>query len=175
MAAPEHVPVSPTTTVRSYASPPWRAGSWLADRPGEIDGRQPEGERLGTPGPDQGYALKLVERFRDRVHVADGEDVEDALAVGAAVAMKRSALFGRAPVSHDLTVGLTVWGWLDPVPDPELVAVRREWCAEVHHVHHYPELRRCTDAVPDDVLRRPHGVIVESHRTDWRSCLDLDV
>jgi hypothetical protein len=175
MGAPEHVPVNPATVVRTYTSPPWRSGSWMADRPGEIDGRQPEGERLGTPGPDQGYALTLVERFRDRVHVGEGEDVEDALAVGAAIAMKRSALFGRAPVTHDITVGLGVWGYLDPSPSADLVAVRREWCAEVHHVHHYSELRRVADAVPDDVLRRPHGVILDTHRTDWRSCLDLDV
>jgi hypothetical protein len=173
MAAPEHVPTKPLQVVRSYESPPRRAGSWMADRPGEIDGLQPEGERLGTPGPDQGYALKLVTHFEGRLTLHDGEHEHDALAGASAIAMKRSGLFGRAPVVHDLTVGLTLWGFLDETPDPELVAIRRDWFDEVHLVHHYQELRRIADAAPDDVLRLPHATVEERHRTDWRSLLDL--
>jgi len=175
MAAPEFVPTQPTQLVRSYTSPPRRAGSWLADRPGEIDGRQPEGERLGTPGPDQGYALKLVEQFRGRLTLRDGEHEDDALAGAAAIAMKRSGLFGRAPVVHDLTVALALWGFLDDRPAPELVELRRGWFDEVHLAHHYPELRRLVDAAPDDILRLPHTAVAERHALDWRSCLDLDV
>lgn len=173
MSAPEHVPTKPTSLVRTYASPPRRAGSWLADRPGEIDGRQPEGEQLGTQGPDQGYALVLARRFEGRLHLEPGESEADALAGAVAVATKRSGLFGRAPVIHDLTVGLTVWGFLDPSPAPELVELRRAWFDEVHLVHHYPALRRIADAVPDEVLRRPHAVVEAAHAADWRSCLDL--
>ena len=149
MAAPEHVPVVGTRPVRSYSSPPRRAGSWTADRPGELVGRQPAGEHLGTPGPDQGYALTLVEQFRDRL------------------------VLGRAPVVHDVTVALTVWGCLDAGADPELVSVRREWFEEVHHVHHYPELRRIVDAVPASVLVLPHTVVEAQYARDWRSCVDL--
>ena len=37
MAAPEYVPIKPTDDPRvRYKSPPWRAGQWLADRPGEV-------------------------------------------------------------------------------------------------------------------------------------------
>ena len=50
MAAPEYVPTEPQQTVRSYSSPPWRPESWYADRPGELDGRQPSGDLLGSPG-----------------------------------------------------------------------------------------------------------------------------
>lgn len=175
MAAPEHVPTKPAQLVRSYTSPPRRAGSWSADRPGEIDGRQPEGERLGTPGPDQGYALKLAEGFAGRLTLTEGEHEADAIAGGSAIAMKRSGLFGRAPVVHDLTVGLGIWGFLDERPDPELVAIRREWFEEVHTSHHYPQLRRVADAATEELLRLPHGEILERHRADWRSCLDLDV
>lgn len=173
MAAPEHVPVVGTRPVRSYSSPPRRAGSWTADRPGELVGRQPDGEHLGTPGPDQGYALTLVEQFRDRLVLGDGEHADDALAAAAAIAMKRSGLLGRAPVVHDVTVALTVWGCLDTSADAELVAVRREWFEEVHHVHHYPELRRVVDAVPASVLVQPHTVVEAQYARDWRSCLDL--
>ena len=173
MAAPEHVPVSTNRPVRSYASPPRRAGSWMADRPGEVVGRQPDGVRLGTPGPDQGYALTLVEQFRDRLVLTAGEHANDALAGAAAIAMKRSGLLGRAPVVHDVTVALTVWGFLDDDAPRELVDLRREWFEEVHHVHHYAELRRITDAVPASVLMQPHAISEAQHIRDWRSCLDL--
>lgn len=175
MAAPKFVPTDPTDLVRSYQSPPRREGSWMADRPGELGGRQPEGERLGTPGPDQGYALKLAESFRGKLTLRTGEDESDAIAGGSAIAMKRSGLFGRAPVVHDLRVGLGIWGFLDSSPADELVAIRTEWFEEVHHVHHYEELRRIADAAPEDVLRLPHGEILDRHASDWRSCLDLSV
>jgi hypothetical protein len=131
------------------------------------------GEQLGTPGPDQGYALTLAARFAHRLHLTDGEHANDALAGAAAVAMKRSGLFGRAPVVHDLTVALTVWGFLDPVADPALVTARRELFDEVHLYVHYTELRRIVDAVPESVLRQPHGITEAQHRSDWRSCVDL--
>ena len=173
MAAPEHVPTKPTQLVRSYSSPPRRPTPWVPDRPGEIDGLQPEGEQLGTPGPDQGYALKLVTAFEGRVRLQDGESEADALAGASAIAMKRSALFGRAPVVHDLTVGLTIWGFLDAAAPKELVDLRRPWFDEVHLVHHYPQLRRIADAAPEAVLRLPHAEIVERYGADWRSNLDL--
>ena len=173
MAAPEYVPTKPLADPRSYASPPWRGSRWYADRPGEIVGLQPVGEQLGTPGPDQGYALTLAARFTDRLHLAEGEHAADALAGAATIAMKRSGLFGRAPVVHDVTVGLTVWGFLDPSADAELVALRRERFEEVHHFVHYTELRRIADAVSDDVLRQPHTAIQAQYTRDWRSCLDL--
>jgi hypothetical protein len=175
MAAPEHVPTKPAQTVRSYVSPPRRAGSWRADRPGEIEGRQPEGERLGTPGPDQGYALKLATSFEGRLSLEEGEEEADAIAGGSAIAMKRSGLFGRAPVVHDLTVGLGIWGFLDEGPDQDLVEVRRGWFEEIHLSHQYSQLRRVVDAATEEILRLPHTEIMQRHRDDWRSCLDLDV
>jgi hypothetical protein len=173
MAAPEFVPLKPLADARSYESPPWRGSRWYADRPGEIEGLQPVGEQLGTPGPDQGYALTLAARFADKLQLTEGEHATDVLAGASAVAMKRSGLFGRAPVVHDLTVALTVWGFLDSSPDPALVAVRRELFEEVHHYVHYTELRRIVDAVPEAVLRQPHVVTASQHAADWRSCLDL--
>jgi hypothetical protein len=173
MAAPEFVPTQPTRQVRSYSSPPRRLGSWVPDRPGELGGRQPVGEQLGTPGPDQGYALTLAERFSGKLSLSAGEHESDALAGAAAVAMKRSALFGRAPVIHDLTAALTIWGFLDPTADPELVELRREWFEEVHLAMHYTARQRIVDAAPDDVLRLSHQKIAERHRADWRACLDL--
>ncbi len=172
MSAPEHVP-TPSRPARSYASPPRRAGSWTPDRPGELVGRQPEGERLGTPGPDQGYALVVVEQFRDQLQLSAGEHAADALAAAAAVAMKRSGLMGRAPVVHDATAALTVWGLLDASAPSELVDLRRQMFEEVHLPHQYDALREVVDAVPAQVLSQPHGVIAAQYARDWRSCLDL--
>lgn len=175
MGAPEHVPTDPTAEVRSYASPPRRAGSWLADRPGELSGPQPSGGRLGTPGPDQGYALTLAARFEGRLQLAEGEEEADALAGGAAIAMKRSGLFGRAPILQDVEAGLVVWGLLDANADPGLVEVRREWFEEVHHAHHYMALRRVVDAVPADLLRQSLDDIEVAYAEGWADCLDLTV
>jgi len=146
----------------------------MADRPGELDGQQPSGDRLGTPGPDQGYALTLAERFTGRLALSEGEHEADALAVAAAIAMKRSGLFGRAPVIHDVTAALTIWGLLDAGADRELVALRRRWFDEAHLAIHYPQRRQIVDAVPDAVLRQPHETIGQQHRDDWRSCLEVE-
>ncbi|MCB1272430.1 MAG: hypothetical protein M9942_12600 [Microthrixaceae bacterium] len=175
MSAPHYVPADPVAKVRSYSSPPRRPGSWLADRPGEIRGLQPEGERLGAHGPDGGYALKLARRFEDSLQLHDREDPADVLAGGAAVAMKRAASFGRAPISEDLEVGLVVWGFLDANVDPELVELRREWFEEVSGHHHYMELRRVADAVPEELLRGTAASIKATYEENWRDCLDLTV
>ncbi len=170
MAAPEYVPVDKSRPVRSYASPPRRPESWLATRPGELRGGQPRGARLGNQGPDQGYVLHLARRFAGKLSLTSGEHERDALAGAAAVALKRASLMGRAPVVHDLTVALTIWGFLGTAP-AELVAVRKGLFEEVWHPHQYAELRRIADLVPAHVLRMSPQQVTEAHRADWRSLL----
>ena len=177
MAAPEHVPVDRTQPVRAYESPPRRPESWLSDRPGEVveDG-QPRGDRLGNQGPDQGYMLSLARRFEGKLELSAGEHEKDALAGAVAVALKRASLFGRAPVIHDLTVALTVWGYLDEKPDKELVELRKRLFEEVSHPHHYAELGGIVDLVPARTLRLIPGYLTGEHRRDWRSLLgDLPI
>jgi hypothetical protein len=87
--------------------------------------------------------------------------------------MKRSALFGRAPVIHDLTAAFTIFGFLDPDPDPDLVRIRESLFAEVASPHHYVERQELVDTVADDVLRRPHTAIVSAYAADWRGNLSL--
>lgn len=175
MGAPRHVPNRPATTVRSYSSPPRRPTSWRADRPGELKGPQPEGERLGVPGPDAGYALTLAERFRDSLQLHGGESDSDVLAGAAAIAMKRAGLFGRAPIGADVEVGLVVWGYLDANVEQELVSVRQDWFEEIHTRHFYMERRRVVDAVRDELLLRSPEEIEAAYDRDWRACLDLTV
>ena len=97
---------------------------WTTSRPSELRGtRAPSGAFLGTPGPDQGFALKLARRFEDRLVLGAGEQAEDAIVGCTAVAMRRAASFGRAPVIHDLTLAFTLWGFLAGAP-ADLVATR---------------------------------------------------
>lgn len=156
MAAPEYVPVDNNASTRAYDSPPRLLEPWLADRPGEVvhDGDQPSGPMLGNQGPDIGYALRLAETVRDSLVLADGEHADDVLAGIVQVAMKRAAVFGRAPIIHDLTFALTAFGFLDDAPE-DLVAFRRPLFAEAHHDHHYAQRRRIADLISEDVLRRP--------------------
>ncbi|MGY6499319.1 MAG: hypothetical protein ACXIVQ_00270 [Acidimicrobiales bacterium] len=172
MAAPEYVPVLPSTDPRTYGSPPRRPASWTADRPGDISGvGQPDGQMLGNQGPDLGFALKIARQMSDRLVLTDGEHLDDVIAGCTAVAMKRSSLFGRAPVVHDLTVAFTVWGFLDEAP-AELVELRRGLFAEASTHHHWTARRRIADMVPDEVLQRPVSRVTTGSG-EWRRLLDL--
>jgi hypothetical protein len=170
VAAPEYVPVDKTRPVRAYESPPRRPAPWLADRPGELPKGQPRGDRLGNQGPDQGYVLRLVRRFEGKLTLTAGEHERDALAGAVAVALKRASLLGRAPIIHDLTVALTIWGFLGAAPD-ELVALRKPLFEEVWHPYQYADQRRIADLVPDAALRMAPQQVTEAHRRDWRSLL----
>lgn len=171
MAAPEHVPVDRTQPVRGYESPPRRPDPWLPGRPGElVDVGQPRGARLGSQGPNQGYLLTLARRFEGQLRLNEGEHERDALAGAVAVGLKRASLFGRAPVIDDLTVALTIWGFLGVAPT-KLVELRKRLFREVWHPHHYAERRRIVDLVPDDALRLSPSRVREAHRADYRSLL----
>ncbi len=168
MAAPEYVPRPATDRPRVYASPPWSGESWLAERPGDLAGRQPIGPRLGYPGPDQGFALKLARSFEDRLVLTEGEHVDDVIAGCTTVALKRASLFGRAPVVYDLTAAFAIWGYL-AAADPELVRLRKPLFEEVANMHHYMEQRKIADLVPQAVLRLTHTEVQRVAAQDWRA------
>ena len=171
MAAPEHVPVDRTKPVRAYESPPRRPEPWRAARPGElVEDGQPRGDRLGHQGPDQGYALHLARHLEGTLTLTAGEHEKDALAGAVAVGLKRASLFGRAPVIHDVKVGLTVWGFLGEAPT-ELVDARKRLFEEVSHPHHYAELRHIVDLVPEETLGMTLAEVEQLQRTDWRRLL----
>ena len=174
MAAPEYVPTTPATKVRAYASPPRRPASWQPGRPSEIAQLQPEGDRLGMQGPDQGYALKLAEdHLADQLQLKTGEHTRDAVAGIVAVGLKRASLFKRAPVLQDLRIAATIFGFLDAAPSSDLLAMRTKLFEEVGHFHHYAELREIADLVSEDTLRKLPAEIAAAHDSDWRSLLDL--
>lgn len=170
MAAPEYVPQPAVESVRGYTSPPRRPEPWRADRPGDDPTGFPQGERHGTPGPDQGYVYLLARRFEGTLNLAPDEHEADAIVGCVGVALKRASQFGRAPILDDLTVAFTIWGFLGEAP-ADLVAYRQRMFEDVANPHHYVEQRRIADAVPDEVLRRTPEQIAEAHRARWRNLL----
>ena len=144
---------------------PAHAG-WRQDRPAELTSPDlPTGQRFGSPGPDQGYALTLAERFVDRLEQAPGEHAEDAVAGALGVATRRASLFGRAPVIHDLELAFTLFGYLGGAP-PDLVAFRVELLRGA--AHSYWVQRDVVDKVREETLRMTPAQ-VRTKLPEWRT------
>lgn len=172
MAAPKFTPVDPLDDARGYESPDHIPESWTNDRPGDLRGRQPQGPLLGYQGPDQGYALRLAARLRDTLTLQSAEAVDDALAGITAIGLRRASLFGRAPVVHDLRIGATMWGYLDPSPPPELVQLRRRTFEGLANpTHHYGAMRSLVDSVPEATLRMTPDQVQTAYPSRWRELL----
>ena len=147
----------------------------MPDRPGEVAPDELGGHGLGSPGPDQGYALILAERLAGTLHLSEGEHEKDALAVAAALGMKRASTFGRAPILADLRIGADVWGLRRSDTPDDLVDLRRELFDEAHHPHSYTKLRGIVDATPAEFLHRPIADIEADLADDPRAGLSLPV
>ncbi len=173
MAAPEFAPTQPIDDARGYRSPAHVPGSWMPQRPGDIDGFQPAGPRLGFQGPDQGYALKIAAGFGDRLALQPGEHAADALRGCVGVALRRASMFSRAPVVHDLTVAFTVWGFLDANPPAELVGLRGELFPGVGSGHHYDAARAIVDMVPESTLRMSPAQVASAYPGRWRDLVGV--
>jgi hypothetical protein len=123
-------------------------------------------------GPDQGYALTLARRLRDQLVLVDGESADDAVAGCLGVALRRAALFGRAPVIDDFRVAFNLFGFLDEAAPKELIDFRRPRFAEASSSHHYAEVRDLAVSVPEATLRMTADEVV-ARRADWRALLAL--
>ena len=169
MAQPEYVPIVPGDRVRGAERLP-TPGHWLADRPAETDRRfMPRGLRLGTVGPDQGFALSLARRFQERLEMRRDEHHEDAVAGCVPIAMKRAAIYGRAPMIYDLELAFTLWGFLGGAPD-ELIELRA--AAFQGAAHDYWIQRAIVDQVPDATLALTPAVVRERLPV-WRELLSV--
>jgi len=169
MTQPNFVPIVEADQVR----PTYRLrvpGIWTQSRPSELRGTTPpSGPMFGTTGPDQGFALKLARQFEDRLEVAEGESVEDVIAGCTAVAMRRAARFGRAPIVHDLTFAFTLWGFLGGASD-DLVEARGLLFRSA--AHHYSAQRAIADAVaPEGFRLTPEQVA--GRQAGWREMLTI--
>lgn len=173
MSAPRYSPLPAVEPVRAYSSPDHVPDGWTPGRPAEIVGRQPAGSRLGYQGPDQGYVIGLFERSRDRVRVQSGEKVDDVLVGCRGLALRRASLFGRAPVMHDVTLALAVWGFLLENPPADLVETRRPLFAGAAHPHHHGQVRDIADMVPESTLRMTPEQVASRAAGAWRALTGL--
>ena len=150
MTQPTFVPISEADQVRP-ARHLHVPGAWTTSRPAEL--RTPtalRGPSVGTPGPDAGFALRLVRRFAHDLRLTEGEDEHDVLVGVALIAARRAALYGRAPSIYDVQLALALWGFLVDGPQ-DLIAARRRAFASVSH--DYVTQRALVDAVPEESLR----------------------
>ena len=170
MSAPRVAPVSTSQEVNSYEGPNHVPDSWVPGRKAEIEGFQPAGRRLGYQGPDQGFALTIANRFRERIKVGNGVTTEDAIRGTVAIALRRASIYGRGPVVHDVKLALAIWAWLDSNPPSDLVGRRRELFEGLGNViHHYAEARDVADLVPEATLILDPESASRRMPNDWRS------
>ena len=171
MSAPKFVPVATVGAFRDGEELP-PAAEWRSDRPAEVAVHQPKGRRLGTPGPDQGYALKLANSFHGKLELVDGEHEHDVVLGCLGIALRRASLFGRAPVIYDLDLAFAVFGFTGEGATPAgLVAYRTPRFEAAGH--HYEVQRGLTDLVPETTLRMtPASVKQTVAFGEWRSLLN---
>ncbi len=152
MTQPKYAPIPAEDEVRpGYHLPVPRP--WRPHRPADFrPGRRFSGRGAGTPGPDQGYALRLARRFAERVQLAPGEHLDDALAAAVTAAMARAARAGRAPVATDVEAALWLLGYLGEA-DPALVTLRRHLVTGA--AHDYWDRRALVAALPPEALAAP--------------------
>lgn len=172
MAAPKFAPVDATESPRVYRSPDHVPQPWTASRPGDIVGFQPRGLGLGYQGPDQGFALRLANALRDRLILQPGENADDVLAGAVKIGLRRASLMSRAPVVHDLTVALSMWGFLDPNAPADQVAERKVRFHGVASGHHHAHGRSLADMVPEATLRMSPAQ-VEAAAGRWRDLVGV--
>jgi hypothetical protein len=170
MTQPKYAPVTESAEVRPMYKLPV-AGEWTAHRPADYAPRPQIGHRpnMGSPGPDQGYALRVAEGFADRLQLTDGEHSDDVLAGAVIVALRRAASLGRAPVSHDIEMALHLFGYLDAAA-PELVATRKRLFAGI--AHDYWQQRDLADLIPESTLKLSAPTVRDRVRADpgaWRA------
>ena len=168
MTQPEYVPIVPGDRVRGAERLPV-PDQWMPDRPAETArALMPTGPRLGTTGPDQGFALRLARRFDDRLQLTDREHKEDVVAGAVPIAMKRAAALGRGPAIYDLEHAFTLWGFLGDAP-PELVALRE--AAFQGAAHDYWIQRAIVDQVPEATLTLSPATVRERLPV-WRTLFE---
>jgi hypothetical protein len=166
MAAPRF---APTPETPHYESPPVVPLAWSPDKPGMIDGLQPVGPRLGSQGPDQGYALTLASRLVPDLHLQSGERADDAVRGCLGIALRRASMYSRAPMIHDVRLAFTIWGYFLAEPPADLAQRRKALFEGVGKVtHHYAEGRLIADLVPDATLRLTPDQAAAQMPAAWR-------
>ena len=128
MAQQPNIELDPSDRPRPLPSP-GPARRWSPKtRPGVISSpsQKPTGAGFGNPGPDTGYALRLIRS-------AEIEERTDELeAILVALMGARASHFGRAPTPEDLDAALAMCGIGEGYPD-HVVERRARWEVAVSH------------------------------------------
>ncbi len=100
---------------------------WRPTRPGMVTSpdQRPDGPLFGHPGPDAGWAYRVIR--------AEGlpEDLPELQEVVAQLMIARASHFGRAPTPEDLEVALAILGY--GVDSDHAVERRRRWLEAAAH------------------------------------------
>ena len=122
---------------------------WRPDRPGMITApdQVSPGGLFGRPGPDTGWAFRII-RQAD-LPAAESRGVE----VLATLMGARASLFGRAPIPEDLEVARILMGYEDDAPDA-VADRRRRWLKEARR-ESAPGARAAREVGPDALSRTP--------------------
>jgi hypothetical protein len=146
MGQQPNVYVSPAARPRPTAEP-GPARRWRPTRPGVITapGEMPWGGAFGTPGPDTGYALRLIAE-EDLPHRSPL--LEQVLA---AIMSARASLSGRAPTREDLQVASLIVGLDDG--DEALIERRQRWLEKA--AREKVPGREAVAAIDPQLLRSP--------------------
>ena len=125
---------------------------WRPTRPGVIvsPDQMRWGGAFGTPGPDTGWALKLV-RAADLPERSDGLE-----SVLAALMAARASHFGRAPVPEDLEVAMILAGFGEGLP-ADFVERRERWIEATAH-EPSPGRAAVADIEPDLLELKPEWI-----------------
>ena len=169
MTQPKFAPVTDRAEVREAYKLPG-AAAWYSHRPADYRAQPSSKHRpnTGIPGPDQGYALLLADRLRERLRLTDIEHGNDVLAGAVAIALRRASMVGRAPVLGDIELALHLFGYLEGAPE-ELVEIRERLFAGM--AQDYWQQRDLADLNPESTLRLSPTELRETMGSDpeaWR-------
>ena len=163
MAAPKFSPVRRPTARAAYASPDHVPEAWMPDRPGEIEGFQPDGPRLGDPGPRPGVRVAIAAQLRPKLQLQPGEHADDAIRGCLGGGAARASMLLPCSVVHDLTIAFTDLGLLRPDSPAELVELRRAMFEGLRpSATTTPEARAVADLPPDATLRMTPAQVVST-------------
>ncbi len=175
MAAPRYVPTPPTQNKYYQSSRRRESSRWISGRPAEQKVASRQNSGFGNQGPDQGYALKVVQYFRDKVYLSITEEWSDAAEVAVIIGLKRASLFGRAPSRYDLEAAFCIWGYFDPAPDSGLVELRTKILRNLGATHNYLLRRTIADSVASHILKEGLEKIQQKYQDDWRTMIDTSI
>ena len=123
---------------------------WYADRPGDnLENSNGTSPLNGNIGPGGGFALTLVSKMRNDIHLLDHEHFHDVKPLVAEIAMRRASHLTRSPVKADVETALELLGFNNEATEDE-----KSWrIALVHDCGHNEHRRRkIVNSIPIDLL-----------------------